>query len=147
MIDVTNDSNNISFDIELVYNAIRITLNAHNLDKCEVSVLLTDDSRIRELNRDYRGIDSPTDVLAFAMHDDQENKNLNPNILGDIVISLETAKRQAETAHHSCDREVVILTIHGILHLIGYDHKTQEEANIMFKKQDDLLKSICHDSS
>jgi len=144
LIDVTNDSNNISFDVELVYNAIRITLNAHNLDKCEVSVLLTDDSRIRELNRDYRGIDSPTDVLAFAMHDDQESKNLNPNILGDIVISLETAERQAEAAHHSWDREVVILTIHGILHLIGYDHKTQEEANIMFEKQDYILKSICY---
>lgn len=145
MIHVTNESNNISFDVELVYNAIRITLNAHTLDKCEVSVLLTDDSRIKELNCEYRGIDLPTDVLAFAMHDDQDSKILNPNILGDIVISLETAVRQAETAHHSIEREVVVLTIHGILHLIGYDHKTHEEANRMFEKQDYLLKSICLD--
>lgn len=145
MIDVTNDSNYNSFDDELVYNAIRITLKAHRLDMCEVSVLLTDDGHIRELNRDYRGIDSPTDVLAFAMHDDQESKKLNPNILGDIVISLETAERQAEVAHHSFDREVVVLTIHGILHLIGYDHKTHEEANDMFEKQNHLLNSICND--
>ncbi|RKU27302.1 rRNA maturation RNase YbeY [Candidatus Poribacteria bacterium] len=145
MIDVTNDCNNLSFDVELVYKAIRITLKAHNLDNCEVSVLLTDDSRIKELNREYRGIDSPTDVLAFAMHDDQDSKNLNPNVLGDVVISLETAERQAKAAHHSIDREVVVLTIHGILHLIGFDHKTNKEANVMFEKQDYLLKSICHD--
>jgi probable rRNA maturation factor len=147
LIDVANDSNNISFDVELVYNAIRITLNAHSLDECEVSVLLTDDSHMRVLNRDYRGMDSSTDVLAFAMHDDQESKKLNPNILGDIVISLETAERQAEAAHHSFDREVIVLTVHGILHLIGYDHKTQDEANIMFEKQDYLLECIYHDES
>ena len=145
MIDVTNDSNNIYFDVELVYNAVRTTLKAHSLDNCEVSVLLTDDRRIRELNREYRGIDSPTDVLAFAMHDDQDSKNLNPNILGDIVISLETAERQANTAQHSIDREVAVLTIHGILHLIGYDHITHEDAIIMFEKQDYLVKSIGHD--
>lgn len=147
MIDVTNDSNNIDFDVEVVYNAIRITLKAHSLDECEVSVLLTDDSHIRVLNRDYRGIDSPTDVLAFAMHDDQDSKKLNPNILGDIVISLETAERQAKAAHHSFNREIVVLTIHGILHLIGYDHTTHEEANIMFEKQNYLLKDVCDNQS
>lgn len=144
MIDVTNDSNNILFDVELVYDAIRFTLKTHSLDKSEVSVLLTDDCRIRELNREYRGIDSPTDVLAFAMQDDKDSKNLNPNLLGDIVISLETAERQAKATHHSIDREVVLLTIHGILHLIGYDHITNEEASIMFEKQDYLLKNIFH---
>lgn len=147
MIDVTNDSNNINFDVEVVYNAIRITLKAHSLDECEVSVLLTDDSDIRVLNRDYRGIDSPTDVLAFAMHDDQDSKKLNPNILGDIVISLETAERQAKAAHHSFNREIVVLTIHGILHLIGYDHTTQEDAKIMFEKQNYLLKDVCDNQS
>ncbi|MCG9127239.1 rRNA maturation RNase YbeY [Candidatus Poribacteria bacterium] len=142
MIDVTKDIDNISIDIELVYNAVRITLEAHNLDHCEVSVLLTNDKRITELNRDYRGIDSPTDVLAFAMHDDEESRHLNPDILGDIVISLDTAKRQADTASHSFNKEVVVLTIHGILHLIGYDHQTDEEAKKMFEKQDYLIECI-----
>ena len=141
MIRVTNTSSNTTFDVEVVYNAVHATLKAHDAEACEVSVLLTDDNDIRNLNRDYRKIDEPTDVLAFAMREGEDN-SLNPNLLGDLVISLETAARQAATANEglsitssSIETEVAMLTIHGALHLLGYDHQTQDEATTMFEKQ------------
>ena len=152
MIHVTNTSSNTTFDVEVVHNAVLATLKAHDAEACEVSVLLTDDADIEHLNRDYRGIDAPTDVLAFAMRDG-EDSNVNPNLLGDLVISLETASRQVATgdqfsATHSSletekqeitrdslETEVTLLVVHGVLHLLGYDHQTQEEATVMFKKQ------------
>lgn len=127
--------------MEVVRSAVCATLKAHDAEACEVSVLLTDDSDIRNLNRDYRKIDEPTDVLAFAMREGEDN-SVNPNLLGDLVISLETAARQAVTADEglsgpssSIETEVAMLTIHGALHLLGYDHQTQDEATIMFEKQ------------
>ena len=152
MIHVTNTSRNTTFDVEVIRNAVHITLKAHNAETCEVSVLLTDDADIKHLNRDYRGIDAPTDVLAFAMRDG-EDSNMNPNLLGDLVISLETASRQAETGdqfsatrssfkteiqlttYNSLETEVALLAVHGVLHLLGYDHQTPEAAAVMFEKQ------------
>lgn len=141
MIRVTNTSSNTTFDVEVVYSAVRATLEAHDAEACEVSVLLTDDNDIRNLNRDYRKIDKPTDVLAFAMREGEDN-SVNPNLLGDLVISLETAARQAATANEglsvtssSIETEVAMLTIHGALHLLGYDHQTQDETTTMFEKQ------------
>jgi probable rRNA maturation factor len=101
---------------------------------------LTDDADIRQLNQDYRGIDAPTDVLAFAMREG-EDSDINPILLGDLVISLETAARQATTEDGlsgtcgSLEAEVALLAVHGVLHLLGYDHQTQEEATTMFEKQ------------
>ena len=152
MIRVTNTSNNTTFDVEVIHDAVLATLKAHNAEACEVSVLLTDDADIKHLNRDYRGVDAPTDVLAFAMREG-EDVHVNPNILGDLVISLETASRQVatsdqfsatrssletekrETSYDSLETEVALLAIHGALHLLGYDHQTQETATVMFEKQ------------
>lgn len=132
------------------------TLKAHDAETCEVSVLLTDDADIKHLNRDYRGIDAPTDVLAFAMRDG-EDSDMNPNLLGDLVISVETASRQAETAdpfsathssvkteiqlttYNSLEIEVALLAVHGVLHLLGYDHQTPEAAAVMFEKQEAIF--------
>lgn len=148
MIRVTNTSSNTTFDVEVVHSAVRATLKAHDAEACEVSVLLTDDNDIRNLNRDYRKIDEPTDVLAFAMREGEDN-SVNPNLLGDLVISLETAARQAATANEglsvtssSIETEVAMLTIHGALHLLGYDHQTQDEATIMFEKQKAIFRLL-----
>ena len=156
MIHVTNTSRNTTFDIEVIHNAVLITLKAHDAENCEVSVLLTDDTDIKHLNRDYRGVDAPTDVLAFAMREGEDG-NVNPNLLGDIVISLETASRQAETGnqlsaiqsslkteqrvtiYNNLETEAVLLAVHGVLHLLGYDHQTQEEATVMFEKQSTIF--------
>ena len=140
MIGITNMSRTTSFDVEVIYSAVHATLKAHGAEACEVSVLLTDDADIRQLNRDYRGIDAPTDVLAFAMREGEDG-NLNPNLLGDLVISLETAARQASTKDAlsptcgNLETEAALLAVHGTLHLLGYDHQTPKDATIMFEKQ------------
>lgn len=140
MIGITNTSRNTTFNVEIIHSAVDATLQAHDAEDCEVSVLLTDDADIRQLNRDYRGIDAPTDVLAFAMREG-EDSNVNPNLLGDLVISLETAARQATTKDaisQTCgnlETEAALLAVHGSLHLLGYDHQTSKDAAAMFKKQ------------
>ncbi len=140
MIGITNTSRNTTFNVEVVHRAVRTTLKAHCAEACEVSVLLTDDADIRQLNRDYRGIDAPTDVLAFAMREGAE-AHVNPNLLGDLVISLETAAREATTndaLSQTCgtlETAAALLTVHGMLHLLGYDHQTPKEATVMFEKQ------------
>ena len=147
MIRVTNASRNTTFDVEVVYSAVRATLKAHDAEPCEVSVLLTDDVDIRQLNRDYRGIDAPTDVLAFSMREGEDG-DVNPSLLGDLVVSLETAARQASTKDGlggvcgNLETETALLTVHGMLHLLGYDHQTQEEAKVMFERQESIFRSL-----
>ena len=147
MIRVTNTSRNTTFDVEVIQSAVHATLKAHDAEPCEVSVLLTDDSDIRQLNREYRGIDAPTDVLAFSMHEGEDG-DVNPSLLGDLVVSLETAARQASTTDGlsgvggSLEAETALLTVHGMLHLLGYDHQTQTEAKIMFEKQESIFRSL-----
>ena len=156
MIRVTNTSSDTTFDVEVIHNAVLATLKAHDAETCEVSVLLTDDADIKQLNRDYRGVDAPTDVLAFAMREGEDG-NVSPNLLGDLVISIETASRQVTTGdqfsatrssletekqkltHDSLETEVALLAVHGVLHLLGYDHQTQEDATVMFDKQKAIL--------
>jgi probable rRNA maturation factor len=102
----------------------------------EVSITFVDNSEIQSLNKTYRKKDYATDVLSFPF----DNKfNLPVNILGDIIISLEKADEQAEEYEHSFDREVAFLIVHGILHLLGYDHHTEEEEKVMFGLQKELL--------
>ena len=98
--------------------------------EAELSILLCGDERIHELNRDYRGKDRPTDVLAFAMSEG-EGGELAGEVLGDVVISLETARRQALVRHVSIVDEVTMLLAHGLLHLLGFDHQTEAEASEM----------------
>jgi probable rRNA maturation factor len=113
----------------------------------EVSVLFTDDDFIADLNQQYRGEGTPTDVLAFPMMDfeDAEDEIIipgMPNVLGDVVISLDTASRQAETNGVPLRRELALLLIHGTLHLLGYDHDDpQKEAN-MWARQEEILRQL-----
>jgi len=107
----------------------------------EVSITLVTDKTIRELNQQYRGIDSATDVLAFAMQEG-DFKEITPDLLGDVIISVETAQRQAEEAGHSLQQELGILLIHGLLHLAGYDHMTDEDAELMQEKEKELWQHI-----
>lgn len=91
------------------------------MPEAELSVLLCDDATIQELNRDYRGKDRPTDVLAFAMQEG-EGTGVAPDLLGDVVISLDTARRQAPAHGRTIAGEVTFLLAHGLLHLLGHDH-------------------------
>ncbi|MHB8917102.1 MAG: rRNA maturation RNase YbeY [Desulfocucumaceae bacterium] len=112
-------------------------------ESAEVSVLLTDDRYIRDLNRDYRGKDLVTDVLSFAQHEgDAMPDSGEEDILGDVVISLQAARRQGEEYGHGFLREVAYLAAHGALHLLGYDHQDGEKRAVMRKKEEAALDSI-----
>ncbi|MFH1466465.1 MAG: rRNA maturation RNase YbeY [Pseudomonadota bacterium] len=103
-----------------------VLLTTTELARAELSLVLCDDRFIQALNRDYRGKDAPTDVLSFAMREGEDADPDDP-VLGDIVISLETAARQAAEHGHSTAREIQVLLIHGFLHLLGYDHGDDEQ--------------------
>jgi probable rRNA maturation factor len=111
--------------------------------KAEVSIVFTDDQEIAELNKEYRGIDNPTDVLSFALMEGEDfGEDSGEVALGDVVISVETAKKQAEQAGHSMDDEIDILLAHGLLHLLGYDHAEKSEEKIMFARQAEIVKMV-----
>ncbi len=108
----------------------------------EVSVVLANDEYIHNLNLSYRGKDCPTDVLSFALNEGDEPKIFDgPEevLLGDIIISVETATRQATEYGHSLERELAYLTVHGILHLLGYDHMTEEDKEEMRHEEEHVL--------
>ncbi|MFH0924839.1 MAG: rRNA maturation RNase YbeY [bacterium] len=107
-------------------------------DEVEVSIVFVNDKRIRQLNRLYRGINRPTDVLAYSMQEG-EGKGINPYILGDIVVSVETTMRQADEYGHSFEKELDVLMIHGLLHLLGYDHEKEGDAVKMQVEEKRLL--------
>lgn len=106
-------------------------LSELGLDGAELSVLVTHDREIHALNREHRGKDRPTDVLAFPLDDPPASSERGPRLLGDVVISLETAERQARSRRRPLVHEVRFLLAHGILHLIGYDHAEPEEKREM----------------
>lgn len=110
----------------------------------EVSILLTDDAHIAQLNSQYRHVEGPTDVLSFSQTegDDEPIPGMEDNLLGDVVISVETAQRQAAEQAKSLESEMDMLLVHGLLHLLGYDHAEPDEERVMFAKQDEFLKGL-----
>jgi len=131
---------------------LRLAGEAEKIEDGEVALTFTDDERIHELNREYRGIDRPTDVLSFAMQEDTDEEleivyevedESEPapvaDLLGDIIISVERAKAQSEEYGHSLEREIGFLFVHGFLHLLGYDHESEEEEAVMTAKQEAIL--------
>ena len=106
----------------------------------EVSVSIVDNHEIKELNREYRGIDEETDVLSFPMEDEFVMEG--PLLLGDIIISAEKALEQAEEYNHSLYREMSYLTAHSMFHLMGYDHMADDEKSIMRKKEKEIMSII-----
>ena len=113
--------------------------------KCSpiVSISLVDVDLIHQINRDYRKIDRPTDVISFAFLDNEDRVSILSNkgevVLGDIYISVDIAKKQAEEYGHDISRELKFLFVHGLLHLLGYDHMKKEDEEIMFPLQEEIL--------
>lgn len=139
--EVENFENNYEQDFTAIIEQALKTLGIE--DDVEVSCVLVDDERIHEINREYRHIDRSTDVISFAMEDnDQFYVEGMPRTLGDIFISVDHAKKQAEEYDHSLRREMCFLFTHGILHLLGYDHMTDEQEKEMFGLQDQILGAL-----
>ena len=138
MINIESD---FPFSNELLQQAAQVALThqKESLD-VELSIVLTDDARLRELNRDYLGVDAPTDVLSFpASETDPET---GARYIGDILISIPYATRSAEKAGHPLESEVQLLVVHGVLHLLGHDHEEAEEKAKMWKAQAEILGSL-----
>ena len=128
---------------QIVMSVLHKAAEAYGLgENTEVSVVLADDEYIRKLNYQYREKDCSTDVLSFALNEGEEPDIVDgPDevLLGDIVISLETAARQAEEYNHSLERELAFLTVHGMLHLLGYDHEREEDRCEMRSEEEHVL--------
>lgn len=137
-IEIVNLLNEEIKELEDVKNVINIAIKNQKLDNLEFNIIIVDNNYIHKLNRDYRNIDRPTDVITFAL-EDYEDIKLEHRMLGDIYISLDKARSQAEEYGHSFKREICFLAVHGFLHLLGYDHMTKEEEEEMFSLQELIL--------
>lgn len=130
---------------EIYQKLMEKTFKKLNIKKdYEVDVNLIDNERIHEINREYRHVDRPTDVISFAFLDHVDGevtiKGDIPTLLGEIFISIDKAEEQANAYGHSLLREMSFLFVHGLLHLLGYDHMTKEEETVMFSLQEEILK-------
>jgi probable rRNA maturation factor len=144
---INNDQTQYSingFEVQ-IESAFQILLTLEDIrEQVEVGVTFVDDVAIQSLNREYRGKDVPTDVLSFPQDDDDGFfvPEGVPRILGDIVISLPRAAEQAGDYGHSMEREVVYLAVHGLLHLLGYDHEDSQDQSIMRQREEEVMARI-----
>ena len=149
------DYSDVELEAEMIQNLTSISKNV--IEKCYdvenlidknlmLNIIFTNNKNIQEINKEYRNIDKSTDVLSFPMFEKEEIEERqaddNIDILGDIIISLETVKLQAEEYGHSFERELSYMLVHGFYHLMGYDHMNDEDKLIMREKEEGILKSI-----
>jgi probable rRNA maturation factor len=146
MIDLVDETNQLSEEqMEQIENLLNFAAGMENVeDNSEVSVTFVSNERIHEINREFRDKDAPTDVISFAMEELGEGEiqligDLLPRVLGDIIISIPKAEEQAKEYGHSFIRELGFLSVHGFLHLLGYDHMEKEEEEKMFSRQKEIL--------
>ena len=152
---IDNRQELIAVDDELEAYVERVVNGVLEFEECEeeyeVSISFVDNEEIRSLNKEYRDIDAATDVLSFPMmefedgegDEDEDAEYIEEELaLGDIVISMERAKEQAEDYGHSFQRELAFLLVHGMLHLLGYDHEDEADEKLMLKKQDEILNDL-----
>lgn len=140
MINIENNPNlKTEFDLDLLERAALTTLTNQDAEG-DISIVLTDDSQLRQLNRDFLGIDAPTDVLSFPSS--ETDPETGRRYLGDILISVPRADDQAGAAGHALDDEVQLLIVHGTLHLLGHDHAEGEDKARMWKAQAEVLARI-----
>ena len=141
---------NISFvgieEDEGVRSAVELAANAalkhENAESRFLSVVLTTDENIHEYNREYRSVDRPTDVMSFPADEGDDLLAPPDGFLGDIMISIPRAREQAKALGHSTEREILFLTVHGVLHLLGYDHMRPEDEQIMLPVQRSIVEGI-----
>ena len=139
---ISNNQNKHPVDTSQFQSQICQVLENLGETDCELSLLLTDDEEIQTLNTTYRDLDKATDVLSFPQDEDAINES-GDTLLGDVVISVETAARQAEEHHLSSNEELILLAIHGILHLLGYDHeRSPQDARIMQDKTQAVFETL-----
>ena len=139
MIEINNLTNEKIKEIDELNDYTKYLISYMKID-ASFSVIIIDNKKIHEINKEYRGIDRPTDVISFALEED-ENYEIKERLLGDIYISIDKVYEQAKEYGHSIKRELFFLVTHGFLHLLGYDHMKPEEEKEMFDLQKEILDS------
>lgn len=129
---------------EIINTVVKKCFEEENLQRKNlyINIILTNPKNIKKINKQYRNIDKETDVLSFPMFEKEEIPNIEgniPDVLGDIVISIERVKEQANEYRHTFERELSYMVVHGFYHLMGYDHMVEEEKNIMRQKEENIL--------
>ena len=137
---IYNDTKeDLTKELSYIKKILKHALKYEKIKNAEFNVILVTNKKIKELNKEYRKIDKETDVISFALEDKKEAFKLEKRLLGDIYISVDKAKTQAKEYNHSNIRELCFLSVHGLLHLLGYDHMNEKDEKIMFKKQELIL--------
>ena len=142
MVEIFNQTDQEIEELETVEKVLESAIVKENLGDVSFNLIIVDNDYIHELNRDYRKIDRETDVITFALED--EDSLVLPEdirVLGDIYISIDKARSQAEEYGHSLLRELSFLAVHGFYHLLGYYHMTKEDEKVMFGKQEEVLEA------
>ena len=139
-IEIFNQTEEEIDELENVRKVLDFAVKKENLENVDFNVIIVREDYIHELNKNYRNIDRVTDVITFALEDDDTVLNASDRrVLGDVYICLDRAKSQAIEYQHSFLREICFLAVHGFYHLLGYDHQTKEEEEVMFTKQEEVL--------
>ena len=140
-IEVINKYNNDLPILEDMKKFILYSVDKLKLKNVMFNIIIVGNDDIHAINNKYRGIDKPTDVISFALEDEKENFKHKIRVLGDIYISYDKVISQSKEYNHSELREICFLAVHGLLHLLGYDHMTKKDEDKMFNKQKELLES------
>lgn len=140
-VEIINETDE-NIDINDLKKTIDYALSYEKVCNGIMNVIIINNDKIHQINKEYRGIDRPTDVISFALEDDKTFVNTEFRVLGDIYISIDKVHEQALAYGHSPRRELSFLTVHGLLHLLGYDHMKEEEEKVMFGKQDEILNNL-----
>ena len=139
MFEIIKDIDRDIDELEILNDYVKYVVRKLELENCEFNIIIVDNERIHEINREYRNVDRETDVISFAMEDNMDIQYEDFRLLGDIYISIDKCYAQALEYGHSRVREICFLATHGILHLLGYDHMESADEKEMFGLQNELL--------
>ena len=139
MFEIINDIDREVLELDILNDYVKYLVDKLDLSKCEFNIIIVDNKRIHEINKEYRNIDRETDVISFALEDNMDIEYADFRLLGDIYISIDKCYDQALEYGHSRVREICFLATHGVLHLLSYDHMEKEEEKEMFSLQEELL--------
>jgi probable rRNA maturation factor len=139
MNNYTITDNNLYKEYDYLYEIIDYTLEHEKVTNAVFSIIFVNDDEIHNMNKEYRGVDRVTDVISFALEDNEDIVYNEIRVLGDIFICIPQMKRQAQEYGHSEKRELAFLTVHGMLHLLGYDHMNEADEKVMFALQELIL--------
>ena len=139
MFEIINEVSEEVNELDKINEFLNFVVKKEHLENCLFNIIIVDNDYIHKLNKEYRGIDRPTDVISFALEDTSDNIQIDMRILGDIYVCIPKMIEQANIYGHSIKRELSFLVVHGLLHLLGYDHMDVQDEKVMFGLQELIL--------